>query len=103
MVNAFTEPAEEKCISKKCYYMPHHPVVRLEKDTTKPRVVFDASSHATGTKSLNNNLYKGVVKWGLLDVLLRFRFGQYAVTADIEKAFLQIQVDPEDRDAFRFW
>lgn len=103
MVNAFTELAEEQCTPKKCYYMPHHPVVRLDKNTTKLRVVFDASWHATGTKSLNDNLYKGVVKWDLLDVLLRFRFGQYAVTADIKKAFLQIQVDPEDRDAFRFW
>ncbi|KAH9387691.1 hypothetical protein TYRP_008885 [Tyrophagus putrescentiae] len=74
MVRNFTEPAEEPCKSRKCYYMPHHPVVRMDKETTKMRVVFDASSHATGTKPLNDNLFKGIVK-----------------------------VDPDDRDAFRFW
>ena len=103
MVTNFTEPAVEPCNSRKCYFMPHHPVVRLDKDTTKLRVVFDASSNATGTKSLNDNLFKGVVKWDLMNVLLRFRFGQYALISDIEKAFLQIEVDQEDRDAFRFW
>ncbi len=103
MVSNFTEPATEPCKSSKCYYMPHHPVIRMDKDTTKMRIVFDASSYATGTKPLNDNLFKGVVKWDLLDVLLRFRFGQHALIADVEKAFLQIEVDPDDRDAFRFW
>ena len=103
MVKNFTEPASESCQSAKSYFMPHHPVVRMDKDTTKLRVVFDASSHAAGTKSLNDNLFKGIVKWDLFDVLLRFRFGKYAMIADIEKAFLQIEVDPDDRNAFKFW
>lgn len=103
MVTEYTEPADEVCNSVKCYYMPHHPVIRLDKDTTKLRVVNDASSHSPTSKSLNDNLYKGVVNWDLIKLLLLFRFGKYALTADIEKAFLRIQVEPEDRDAFRFW
>lgn len=103
MVRDFTEPVEEACDSERVYYMPHHPVVRQDKETTKVRIVFDASSHSTDSKSLNDELYKGVVTWDLLKVLLRFRFGRYAMVADIEKAFLRIRVDVKDRDAFRFW
>lgn len=39
----------------------------------------------------------------LTSILVRFRCHQYAITADIEKAFLHINLDPEDRDATRFF
>ena len=38
----------------------------------------------------------------LLDVLLRFRCHSYALTADIEKAFLQVEIRESDRDKLRF-
>lgn len=38
----------------------------------------------------------------LLSVLLKFRENRIAVTADIEKAFLQISIVENDRDALRF-
>ncbi|KAM7303336.1 uncharacterized protein ISCGN_013297, partial [Ixodes scapularis] len=41
------------------YYMPHQAVVRELSNTTKLRVVFDASSHAYEAKSLNQNLESG--------------------------------------------
>ncbi|XP_037509595.1 uncharacterized protein LOC119386346 [Rhipicephalus sanguineus] len=83
--------------------MPHKEVIREQALTTKVRVVFDASSRARGCKSLNeclekgDNLYQDLVK-----ILLRFRTHPIAITADIEKAFLQISIKEEDRDAFRF-
>jgi hypothetical protein len=38
----------------------------------------------------------------LTEILLRFRRWKYAITADIEKAFLQVSVRAEDRDVHRF-
>ena len=40
------------------YYLPHHPVVRRDKATTKVRVVFDGSCK-THKPSLNDILYSG--------------------------------------------
>ncbi len=37
-----------------------------------------------------------------MDILLRFRTSRIALTADIERAFLQIQVDEKDQDVLRF-
>ena len=84
------------------HYLPNHEVVREDKNTTKLRIVFDASSNQTG-ESLNNCLDKGPQLTPLLyDILLRFRQYPIALTADIEKAFLQIRVAEEDRNYLRF-
>ena len=89
----------------KVHYLPHRAVVRRKVDTsTKVRVVYDASSKA-GKKgvSLNDCLHVGPSLNPLLfDVLLRFRIYRVALVADIEKAFLNIAVDKEDRDCLRF-
>ncbi|XP_049528969.1 uncharacterized protein LOC119462507 [Dermacentor silvarum] len=83
--------------------MPHREVIREESLTTKLRVVFDASSHAQGFPSLNDCLDKGVnLNPELLQVLLRFRWFPVTINSDIEKAFLQIEIQETDRDAFRF-
>lgn len=37
-----------------------------------------------------------------MDILLRFRTSRIALTADIERAFLQICVDERDQDVLRF-
>jgi len=74
------------------HYLLHRGVVRLDRDTAKVRVVCDASSKVFGPSS--NPLF--------LDILLRFRVHEVAVTADIEKAFLNIKIDPEHRDFLRF-
>ena len=85
-----------------CYYMPHHPVVRMEKETTKVRVVYDASSKTRGA-SLNEALHQGPsLLPEIFKVLIRFRWHRIALIADIEKAFLNISVASEDRDFLRF-
>ena len=38
------EPAIETALPGKCHYIPHHPVVREDKNTSKVRIVFDASA-----------------------------------------------------------
>ena len=84
------------------HYLPHRGVVRLDRDTTKVRVVYDASSKVFGP-SLNDCLHVGPsLNPLLLDILLRFRVHEVAVTADVEKAFLNIEIDPEHRDFLRF-
>ncbi|XP_064469553.1 uncharacterized protein LOC135384272 [Ornithodoros turicata] len=41
------------------YYMPRRAVIRNTSETTKVRIVFDASSHSKGMTSLNDHLEKG--------------------------------------------
>ena len=87
------------------YYMPHRPVVRADKSTTKVRMVFDASSSAKKSQalSLNDYLFSGPsLTSPLIDVIIRFRAFFYVIVADIEKAFLQIELAPEHRNFVRF-
>eukprot|EP00731_Ephydatia_muelleri_P005900 Em0003g148a len=84
------------------HYLPHHAVIREDKLTTKLRIVYDASARSNGP-SLNDSLYAGpTFGQNILDILLRFRLFQIAVTADIEKAFLMVSVAEEDRNSLRF-
>ena len=84
------------------HYLPHHAVVRQNKETTKVRVVYDASARSGGP-SLNDCLFTGPkFDQKILDLLLRFRTYPVALTADIEKAFLMVSVTQRDRDALRF-
>ena len=88
----------------KVHYIPHHEVIRVDKETTKLRVVYDASAKAQSTTpSLNDCLYAGPPLSSIIyDILLRFRVHKVAMSGDIEKAFLNISVDPRDRDYLRF-
>lgn len=84
--------------------MPHQAVIRKDAETTKIRIVYDASAKESknGT-SLNNCLHTGPSLNPLLfDILVRFRENKVALIGDIEKAFLNIEVDPGDRDCLRF-
>ncbi|XP_068247720.1 uncharacterized protein [Palaemon carinicauda] len=85
------------------YYMPHRPVVKLSSSSTKIRPVFDASASCYNGVSLNDCLSSGPsLNPDLVEVLIRFRRWPIAVTADIRKAFLQINVQEKDRDVHRF-
>ena len=86
----------------KVHYIPHHPVIRKDKSTTKLRIVYDTSAKTNGV-SLNDCVYAGPA-FGqcILNILLRFRVPKVAFTGDIKKAFLMISVAQEDRDVLRF-
>ena len=87
---------------QKLHYLPHHAVVRQDKETTKVRIVYDASARSTGP-SLNDCLYAGPkFNQKRLDILLRFRLYRIPLTADIEKVFLMISIAEQDRDVLRF-
>ncbi|GBO03458.1 hypothetical protein AVEN_124356-1 [Araneus ventricosus] len=88
---------------ERIYYIPHRAVLRKYRNSTKLRVVYDASSEDKNQKSLNVCLLQGPNLFPeLLKVLRKFRLYQIAFTADIQKAFLKISVSCEDRDAMRF-
>ncbi|XP_057302253.1 uncharacterized protein LOC130636526 [Hydractinia symbiolongicarpus] len=93
----------DDCTKRQVHYLPHRPVIRDDKPSTKVRMVFDASSKSVGLSSLNDCLYAGPsLTEPLYNVLLRFRSHKVAFIADIEKAFLQISLHPTDRDFVRF-
>ena len=86
------------------FYIPHNPVVRENAETTKVRIVFDASAKANeDSPSLNECLETGPPIQNLLwDVLVRNRVKPIALAGDIKQAFLQVRIRPEHRDALRF-
>lgn len=86
------------------HYMPHHFVERQDKQHTKIRIVFDASAKTKKEfPSLNECLNKGPNLYNdLTGILLRARLHPFLVICDVEKAFLQISIHPDDRNALRF-
>ena len=96
-------PAEEMGTSGPVYYLPHHPVVREQSLSTKVRPVFDASCKGLNGVSLNDCMETGPkLIPDLVQILLRFRRWRLGMTADIQKAFLMIELDKLDRDVHRF-
>ena len=98
------ELVPQDCSQSRFHYLPHHGVIRQDKQTTKLRIVYNGSarSKADGA-SLNDCLETGpnlIPK--LFDILIKFRWHLVTVTADIEKAFLMIGILPGDRDMLRF-
>ena len=86
-----------------CHYIPHHAVLK-DSITTPLRIVYDCSFKQGEQPSLNDCLQPGPPLLNdLTGILLRFRLHQYAITADIEKAFLHVNLDQADRDATRFY
>ena len=98
------EEVSELETSTKTSYLPHQAVIRQEAETTKLRIVYDASAkEGKHGISLNDCLHVGPPLTPLLfDILVRFRENKIGMVADIEKAFLNVEVDPHDRDCFRF-
>ena len=85
------------------HYVPHQAVVRENAESTKLRIVYDCSAKGTTQEpSLNDLLETGPpLQPQIFDILLRNRLHRYCITGDVQKAFLQIKIEPEDRDALR--
>ena len=83
------------------WYLPHFPVVRMNKTTTKVRIVFDCSDKYDGI-SLNDVIYAGPkLQRELIDVLIRFRRNPVAFACDIKEMYLQVEIAKSDRSKFR--
>lgn len=78
-------------------------MIQEDRSTRKVWIVFHASSRAANAKSFNQNLECGAnLDPDLVGLLLDFTQHRVAMIANIEKAFLQIPVNEEDRGALRF-
>ena len=86
------------------FYIPHKPVVRESAETTKLRVVYDASTRAhSGAPSLNECLNPGPpLQNRLWSVLVRAHFHSVVIAGDIKQAFLQVRIREDEGDALRF-
>ena len=86
------------------FYIPHKPVVRESAESTKVRVVYDASARAYGeAPSLNECLENGPpLQNQLWDILVRNRFNPITLAGDLKQAFLQVRINECDRNALRF-
>ena len=80
-------------------------MIKESSETTKVRVVFDASAKTSTGISLNDTLMVGpTIHNTIFEKILRFCFHSYVITADIEKMYRQILVYPEDRKFQKvFW
>ncbi|XP_022781218.1 uncharacterized protein LOC111322405 [Stylophora pistillata] len=97
------EPAPDIPTGKE-YYIPHKGVVRENAESTKLRIVYDASAREKDNQpSLNDCLHPGLPHQNRLwDILVRSRFYPVLLTGDLKKAFLQVRIKKEERDSLRF-
>lgn len=86
-------------------YLPHHAAIKETSQTTKVRVVFNASRLSSNKSSLNDHLLIGQkLQTDLFSLILRWRSHQFVYTTDIGKMFRQIRVHSADVDYQRiFW
>ena len=96
------KPPERFKPARTVHYLPHHPVIRTEKSTSRVRIVYDASAKRDGP-SLNDCLETGPNTLPqIIDILLRFRLNKIALISDIKQAFLNVSIPESDRDFLRF-
>lgn len=80
---------------RKVHFIPHFPV-KKDLVTTPKRIVYDCRE-AVNAASLNFCLMNIPPQLNsIASILLRFRLSKYAVTTDIEKAFLNVGLEEED-------
>jgi hypothetical protein len=87
--------------SGKEFYLPHKGVTRKDAESTKLRVVYDASARENVNQpSLNDCLHPGPpLQNRLWDILVKSRFYPILLTGDLQKDFLQIRISEEERDS----
>ena len=103
LTQGIVERVQDKPAAKE-FYIPHKAVVRDAAESTKLRIVYDASARPNGSSpSLNECLEPGPpLQNKLWSVIVRNRFHPVALAGDLKQAFLQIRIRETDRDVMRF-
>lgn len=100
VVKTYT-PSENQ-VGHEIVYLSHHPVWKDEVKKDQIRVVFNGSRTDTHGNSLNNTLLTGpTTQADLFSSLAKFRVNKIAVTADIEKMYRQVLINPEQQNLQR--
>ena len=87
--------------ARRLYHYIRHLVIGVDKNTSKVRKVFDEPEKSE-RPSLNECLYRGLQLTSFIFyILIRFRTFAIALISDIEKVFLQININEHDRDYLR--
>ena len=91
-------------VNERVFYLPHRPVIKESAETTKIRIVCDASAKTCQTSTSLNECLETVppLQNRLWDILIRSRFRPILLCGDREKAFLQIRIRDSQLDALRF-
>ena len=70
------------------WYLPHFAIVKMDKTTTKVRIVFDCSAKYEGV-SLNDAIHPGPkLQTELFDVLVRFRQHPIGLACDTSRRYI---------------
>ena len=86
---------------EKEWFLPHFPVIRAEKESTKIRIVYDAAAKYRGA-SLNSRVLPGPSLYtDLVETLLGFRLQRIALIGDVCEMFLQVELAPDDKKYHR--
>ena len=92
----------DELVGKPCWYLPHFPVIRADKQTTKVRIVFDSAAKCQAV-CLNDAMFAGPkLQKDVLERLHRFRSKPVALVADIKEMFSQVILAEKDRPFQRF-
>jgi len=104
IIEKVPHPEVETRTKEDVHYLPHHAVIRQNRETTKLLIVYHGSAKSPGQeRSFSDCLPTGPNYIPqLVDVLARFRWNRTAISADIEKAFLMISNKESHRDMLRF-
>lgn len=88
--------------SQEAIYLPHLAVIREDKDTSKVRVVFDASAKGSHGYSLNDTMMIGpVLQPDLRSIITAWRRHKICVVGDIVKMYRMINMTDEHVDLQR--
>lgn len=83
-------------------YLAHHPVVRQDKETSKVRIVYDASSKGSNGCSLNDSMMVGpTIQPDLRSLIFRWRSNKICVVGDIIKMYRQVRMNDKHTDLHR--
>ena len=89
-------PEVQETANQGGYFIPWRTVMNPGSISTPLRLVFDGSARTPGGDSLNETLARGENKLGrLLHLLIQFRYGDSAFSADVAMAYNTIRLDPQ--------
>ena len=99
----FIERVDENDTAEHIHYLSHR-AVKKDSATTPIRIVYDCSCHGNSKSASLNDCLVAELPFlnNLCGILIRFRCHVFALSTDIEKAFLHVKLHPDDRNFTRF-